>query len=206
MSIAAIVVCVAWLLSGVGLRVLVQLRRTGDTGLRLGTGPRFAPEWWARLLFITSLGAVLVAPVLAAVGIVGPLAALDTPARRGAGAVLAAAGVAGTFATQWAMGAAWRMGVDHGERTDLVTTGPFALVRNPIYTVMVATVAGLALMVPSAVALAGLALFVVTLEVQVRAVEEPYLQAVHGPGYRAYVERVGRFVPGLGRRTGADRA
>ena len=36
------------------------------------------------------------------------------------------------------------------------------------------------------------------IQVQVRAVEEPYLLAVHGDAYRDYAARVGRFVPGVG--------
>jgi protein-S-isoprenylcysteine O-methyltransferase Ste14 len=37
------------------------------------------------------------------------------------------------------------------------------------------------------------------LELQTRAVEEPYLLRTHGEAYAAYAARVGRFVPGLGR-------
>ena len=37
------------------------------------------------------------------------------------------------------------------------------------------------------------------LELQVRAVEEPYLLRTHGDAYRAYAARVGRFLPGVGR-------
>jgi protein-S-isoprenylcysteine O-methyltransferase Ste14 len=64
---------------------------------------------------------------------------------------------------------------------------------------MIPAVAGLALLVPSVVALLGLALLVVALEIQVRLVEEPYLLRAHGDAYAAYARRVGRFVPGLGR-------
>jgi protein-S-isoprenylcysteine O-methyltransferase Ste14 len=46
--------------------------------------------------------------------------------------------------------------------------------------------------------LAGLALLVAALEVQVRGVEEPYLRATHGASYRRYEQTAGRFLPGLG--------
>ena len=36
-------------------------------------------------------------------------------------------------------------------------------------------------------------------EIQVRAVEEPYLDGAHGPSYRQWAARTGRFVPALGR-------
>jgi protein-S-isoprenylcysteine O-methyltransferase Ste14 len=48
------------------------------------------------------------------------------------------------------------------------------------------------------VALAGFVLLVVTIELQVRVVEEPYLLTVHGDAYRGYLADVGRFVPSVG--------
>ena len=47
--------------------------------------------------------------------------------------------------------------------------------------------------------LPALCLVVGAVEVQVRRVEEPHLQALHGDAYRAYCRSVGRFVPRLGR-------
>lgn len=38
----------------------------------------------------------------------------------------------------------------------------------------------------------------VTIELQVRVVEEPYLSATHGQAYGDYAARVGRFIPGVG--------
>jgi protein-S-isoprenylcysteine O-methyltransferase Ste14 len=98
-----------------------------------------------------------------------------------------------------AMGTSWRIGVDDSERTDLVTDGPFALVRNPIFAAMLPTSLGLVLIVPNVAAVAGFVCLVVALELQTRAVEEPYLLRAHGSTYADYAGRVGRFVPGLGR-------
>ncbi|WP_222709264.1 hypothetical protein [Nonomuraea sp. C10] len=64
---------------------------------------------------------------------------------------------------------------------------------------MIATAAGLAAMVPNLISLAALVLAVVAIELQVRAVEEPYLRRVHGAAYLWYAARVGRFLPGIGR-------
>jgi protein-S-isoprenylcysteine O-methyltransferase Ste14 len=41
-------------------------------------------------------------------------------------------GLAGSLLAQLAMGDSWRIGVDESEKTELVTAGPFAVVRNPI--------------------------------------------------------------------------
>jgi protein-S-isoprenylcysteine O-methyltransferase Ste14 len=57
---------------------------------------------------------------------------------------------------------------------------------------------GIALVTPNVVAIVGFALLVLTIEVQVRVVEEPYLEAKHGDAYRAYLAGVGRFLPGVG--------
>lgn len=182
-----------------GLRTLIQLRRTGSTGFHgLGGRPGSA-EWIAGVGFTVALLVGAAAPVLALLDVVEPIAALDTTGAHVAGLLLAVTGIGLTFYAQVAMGASWRIGVDHEERTQLVTTGPFALVRNPIFAAMLPTALGLTLLVPSWVALVGLAGLVAALELQVRVVEEPYLLRIHGATYSAYGARVGRFVPGIGR-------
>jgi protein-S-isoprenylcysteine O-methyltransferase Ste14 len=56
-------------------------------------------------------------------------------------------------------------------------------------------------MVPTWVSALALVALVAGVQMQVRAVEEPYLRAVHGAAYDAYAARTGRFVPGIGHRT-----
>jgi protein-S-isoprenylcysteine O-methyltransferase Ste14 len=111
------------------------------------------------------------------------------------GAGLAVAGVLATFVAQLVMGPSWRVGVDADERTELVVRWPFTVVRNPIFTTMGCTALGLALMVPTWLAVAGLLSLAWSLEYQVRRVEEPYLRSVHGARYEQYLARVGRFLP-----------
>lgn len=199
MAVAALLAYALYLLLAFVLRTVIQLRRTGSSGFKGVSGRPGSPEWLAGVLFVVALLVGAAAPVLALAGSVGPIEALDTTAAHTAGIVLFVAGLAVTLAAQFAMGSSWRIGVDHGERTDLVTGGPFALSRNPIFAAMIPTGLGLTLMVPSAVAIAGLAALVVALQLQVRVVEEPYLRATHGAAYEAYAARVGRFVPGVGR-------
>jgi protein-S-isoprenylcysteine O-methyltransferase Ste14 len=54
-------------------------------------------------------------------------------------------------------------------------------------------------LVPNAFSALAFALTFAGIEIQVRAVEEPYLAKTHGPAYRDYASRVGRFAPGVGR-------
>jgi protein-S-isoprenylcysteine O-methyltransferase Ste14 len=192
MDVAAAVLSGIWFLVAFALRIAIQVRRHHDTGVRTDAGPPLSAAWWARLLFTASLVAVAAGPVLQAAGAVD---ASPSPAVAGVGLLLAVAGIGLTFWAQLAMGASWRIGLDADERTALVTTGPFAVVRNPIFSTMGLTALGLTLMAPSVVGLVGLAVMVVALELQVRAVEEPYLRAVHGPAFAVYTARTGRFVP-----------
>jgi protein-S-isoprenylcysteine O-methyltransferase Ste14 len=97
------------------------------------------------------------------------------------------------------MGDSLRIGVDPGERTALVTEGPFRWVRNPIYSAMLLYVVGVALMAPNVAGLVALVVLALGLDLHVRRVEEPYLVATHGAAYASYAARVGRFLPGVGR-------
>ncbi|MGI5325096.1 methyltransferase family protein [Actinomadura nitritigenes] len=198
MAIAALLIYLVWALLAFGLRSLLQWRRTGDTGWR-GTGLRpNTLQWWARLLFTGALLLGAAGPITDLAGL--PLIeALEHPAARVTGLVVAVLGVLATLAAQTSMDASWRIGVDEHERTTLVTSGPFALARNPIFTAMIATALGLAAMVPNPVSLFALALTVLAIELQVRAVEEPYLRRLHGTAYTTYAAHVGRFLPTLGR-------
>jgi protein-S-isoprenylcysteine O-methyltransferase Ste14 len=186
-----------------GVRIAVQLWRTGSTGVHGLAADATPLERLAGVLFVAGLAAGAVAPLLALLGVLEPIAMFDGNVGHVIGIVLGVAGVLLTFGAQLAMGDAWRVGVDPEERTELVTAGPFGLVRNPIYSAMIPTVLGLALMVPNVLAIAAFLTLVIALELQVRLVEEPYLRQVHGDAYAEYAARVGRFVPGLGLLDGA---
>jgi protein-S-isoprenylcysteine O-methyltransferase Ste14 len=183
-----------------GWRSFAHRRRVGDTGLRLDAGPAGSLGWWAKLLFLAALLLGVAGPLAALAGL-NPVDALDRLALGVAGLAIAVLGVVVTLAAQASMGPSWRVGVDTSERTALVTGGAFTVVRNPIFTAMIATALGLALAVPNLISLTGVVVLVVAIEIHVRAVEEAYLARVHGAAYAAYAARVGRFLPGLGRLT-----
>lgn len=199
MATLALILYVLYLALAFGLRTLIQVRRTGSTGFHGLGGRPLSAEWIAGVGFTLALLVGAAAPVLALLDLVEPTSELDTNAAHVAGLLLALGGIAATFGAQIAMGTSWRIGVDPTERTQLVTAGPFALVRNPIFAAMLPTALGLALLVPSWVSLLGLVGLVAALELQVRVVEEPYLLKVHGRAYADYAARVGRFAPGIGR-------
>ena len=203
MATLALVLYVLFVALGFGLRSLIQFRRTGSTGFR-GIARRSGwSEWIAGVGFITAALLGFAAPVLVLIDSIEPISSLDSPVVHVLGVAVALLGIAGTLYAQLAMGKSWRIGVDPEERTELVAGGPFALVRNPIYSAVLSTTLGLALLVPTWVSIAGLFGVVLALEVQVRAVEEPYMLRLHGEAYADYAARVGRFVPGIGRIGGS---
>lgn len=170
MATLALALFVLYFVLAFGARTVLQKLRTGSSGFKGVSEPTGSVEWFGGVLFAGAVVAILAAPLLDLAG-----------------------GVA-----QVSMGRSWRIGVDDSEKTDLVTSGPFAMVRNPIFAAMIPAFLGLALLVPNFVALAGFAALVVAVELQVRCVEEPYLMRVHGDRYIAYASRVGRFAPGVG--------
>lgn len=196
MPMIAVVLYLAALVVLFGVRSWVQRRRTGNSGFRGISGTPGDVEWWGGVLFVAAVLLGAAGPLLAVTGVVtaDPPVAVEV-----AGLAIALLGFAATLAAQTGMGASWRIGVDPGERTELVTTGVFAHIRNPIFTAMVVAQLGVVLIVPTWVSTAALVALVVAVQVQVRAVEEPYLQAVHGAAYCTYAARAGRFVPGVGR-------
>jgi protein-S-isoprenylcysteine O-methyltransferase Ste14 len=191
-----------WSLFGllaIGLRVAIHFRRTGESGLRGLTGRPGSIEWFAGLGFVAAIALGVLAAVLAESDEVNPVDGLDTTFVHVLGILLYAVGLFGVLVAQGTMGRSWRIGVDPSERTALVTEGSFGVVRNPIYTTMIATILGLTLLVPSMLAFASFALLLTSLELQTRVVEEPYLLRTHGDAYERYASRVGRFLPGVGR-------
>ena len=194
----------AWMLVGfvvltLFVRVAIQLRRTGKTGLiglRRNAG---LFDVLSGILFICGMAMGVVSLQLVLQDSLEPIDALDTGALHVIGVVLAALGGTAVFLAQLGMGASWRIGVSDEERTALVTTGWFSVVRNPIYSAMIVGWTGFALLVPTWLAFAAVVVIAAGLELQVRAVEEPYLVRTHGDEFRGYASRVGRFLPGVGR-------
>lgn len=196
MALAALALYLLGLVLAFGVRTLAACRRTGDTGFRHPDTTAFTAPWWGTVLFAGALALGLAAPVAA----LFDLATASPPRSVGAtGLGLMLSGLGLVLVSQAAMGTSWRIGVDEGERTELVTRGVFALARNPVFTGMGILLSGQVLAVPSALSAVALAVFAAAVQVQVRAIEEPYLLRTHGTAYTGYAARTGRFLPGIGR-------
>lgn len=198
MNAAALGLFGVWFVVVFIVRSVVQNRQTGDSGIRPGAFAADASriERAAYLLLVVAFAGAIAAPVAAMAGL-GLLT--DNDLIRVAGLVIVVVGICATYLAQVGMGSEWRIGIDRTEATGLVTTDVFSTVRNPIFTAMIFTAAGFAALVPNEIAIVAAICLVVAIELQVRFVEEPHLQRLHGHAYDEYAARVGRFVPAVGR-------
>ena len=119
-----------------------------------------------------------------------------TPAAAGAGLALVLAGVGLTVWAKLGLGRWFVAGfvIKQGHR--LVTGGPYAVTRHPMYTGVLATFAGVALVWDSALTLLLGAGFCGALFMH-SVIEEALLEHHFGETWREYRSRVPRFVPFL---------
>jgi protein-S-isoprenylcysteine O-methyltransferase Ste14 len=119
-------------------------------------------------------------------------AAAPTGAIAVAGCVICLAGLAFATWARVAMGGQWGMPRTLRDRPELVTAGPFAYVRHPIYSGLAAMFVGTALVQPYA-AIGGV-LVIGYLLFSARREERDMLRLLPDV-YPAYVQRTKRFVP-----------
>ena len=102
--------------------------------------------------------------------------------------------------TQAMLGKEWSAQLQLRKEHHLVTSGPYAWVRHPLYTAMFSWAASLALLTANWVFMALAALSVVGVVARVPR-EEQMMIDEFGDEYRAYMQRTGRFFPRLARRS-----
>jgi len=113
-------------------------------------------------------------------------------------AVMVAVVAFGITCVCWAnMGSSWRMGIDPNEKTQLVSSGAYAYVRNPIYGLSQVLVLSTLAVLPTPSMLIITIVHMFFMQWEVRR-EEKYLLQLHGSPYADYMKRVGRFVPKIG--------
>jgi protein-S-isoprenylcysteine O-methyltransferase Ste14 len=181
---------------GVGV-MIARVRR--DARRLAGLLPEQRPEQYLWLLWVPLVAAWNVVPYLALTHAKGPWALPEFARAEGYTLVrwLAILGaMASLLATSlcWArMGRYWRMDVS-AEKGQLITDGPFRLVRHPIYALQRLLMLCSAAIIPTW-PMFGLAVLLYALT-QVKArYEERHLAGVHGAAYRDYAGHTGRFFP-----------
>jgi protein-S-isoprenylcysteine O-methyltransferase Ste14 len=178
-----------------GLRVVVQLRLTGKTGIALSREDNAHG-------FITRMGKGLLIFVVVYIAnyVEAPekLAAIapnffDSYEVQIAGIALIWLASILCFWAQMTMRESWRIGIDRSSQTELVERGVFRFSRNPIYLAIMFCELGLFLVLPNWISLSLCILGITLMQIEVR-LEEEFLLAQHSSNYTSYCSRVRRWI------------
>jgi protein-S-isoprenylcysteine O-methyltransferase Ste14 len=191
--LAGLIVAIYW------LRVMQMVRKTKR---QAGHHANFIPEEKLgrviRIIWIPVVTLWVILPLLGAWRIFADFLPMRPMFAEPIVAWLALAVMFAAFVLTWIcwrnMGRSWRMGIDPNEKTQLVFTGPFAYVRNPIYGLSSLLMLMTMVIVPTPLMIIVGLVHLLLLQWEVRR-EEGYLLSVHGDTYAAYLENVGRFLP-----------
>lgn len=117
--------------------------------------------------------------------------------RIGIAIALAAIAIYTGFSATAALGKQWRFDAALNPDHDLIQSGPYRVVRHPIYASMLAMVVATALILSNWIALCiSLVFFFIGTEIRIRT-EESLLRERFGPRYELYSRHVFAYLPGL---------
>ncbi len=174
--------------------ILARARRYG--GRFIHAGQRGTCHWWNHMIFRVfrvAIWGACVARLFFADTVDTVLGVVATPAWvLWLGDVLLIAGFAGAAMSSMYLGQEWRSGVDAGQRS-LVTRGPFARSRNPIFLGAMTAQLGFLLALPSVFSLICLGLSWWTIARQVRIEERDWAQKAP-ESYQRYCSTVPRWL------------
>jgi protein-S-isoprenylcysteine O-methyltransferase Ste14 len=156
-------------------------------------------EGFAGRLFRVIVAALIVHLLAVAIvpasvdALLGRIPALDQPPLAWLGLALMALGGVLTMLSQWSMRISWKIGIPEAQDAPLVTSGLYAVSRNPVYVGMMTALIGTGLAVPNVVS-AALALSAwISISYQIR-MEEAHLSGAFGEAYLPYCWRVRRWL------------
>ena len=125
--------------------------------------------------------------------LMGPIKLLSYAWIQYVGAAIMCFALIWVVVAQSQMGASWRIGIDHDQKTAFVQSGLFKYSRNPIFVGIIAISLGYFLVLPNSITFAILVLDIALIQVQV-AMEEDYLTLQHGQEYNVYCRQVRRWL------------
>ena len=109
------------------------------------------------------------------------------------GLALCAAAITGFVLTLVSFGDSFRVGIDTNMPGELITTGMFAVSRNPIYVCFLLFFTGMFLIHRNAVIVVAIVLFAMVIHRQVLR-EEAFLKEHYGTEYETYRKKVKRYL------------
>jgi protein-S-isoprenylcysteine O-methyltransferase Ste14 len=119
--------------------------------------------------------------------------AIRLPGLQISGLVLYACALAGLMWTDTCLVRHFQADSNHRQ---LMTTGPFAIVRHPRYAGLLLAKLGFSLLFASVFAWVSLLASILLIRRRIR-LEEIHLREIFGPGYNSYTERTPRLFPGI---------
>ena len=121
-------------------------------------------------------------------------------------AVLMVAGLGFTWSARLYLGRLWSSAITRKEGHRIVDTGPYALVRHPIYSGIIVGLVATAAAEPTRPALVGAAFVILGLYLKARFEERFLCDELGAEDYGAYCHRVAMMIPFLSLRwkTGRD--
>ena len=122
-----------------------------------------------------------------------PVAYLQNAIIQVTGLVLALVSLVWISVAQQQMGSAWRIGLDHKNKTPLVQHGLFSVSRNPVFFGMITSLLGFFFLMPNALTLLILICGYLLIQIQIR-LEEEFLLNKHGELYKQYLNTVRRMI------------
>ncbi|MBU6231851.1 isoprenylcysteine carboxylmethyltransferase family protein [Patescibacteria group bacterium] len=158
------------------------------------TAKRASLRWWlVRIIFIP------IVIILARISGMKPgsflLLYIEDPALRAIGAVLVLSGIALAIWARYHLGRNWGMPMSEKADAELVTAGPYAYIRHPIYAGIFLAVLGSALVFGILWVLV-LAIYVGYFLVSVRK-EDEIMARLFPDAYPAYKARTKKVIPGV---------
>lgn len=178
---------VAWIWEGLGIFWLLAASRAKPTARRQDPATRLFQIAILMLAFVLLTG-------WGRIGILATRLVPDTRAIAIAGAILTAAGAALAVWARIQLGSNWSGWVTVKRDHELIRSGPYRVVRHPIYSGLLLAVAGTALATGEVRGLAALALAIAGFRWKA-AIEERFMTGEFGDQYRQYRHAVKALIP-----------
>jgi len=170
-------------------------KKTGANAFKLNkkTGAEAITSLYFKYLPLVSiLVFILYAFFPAIYQLLGPVALISHKPFQLLGMAIMVIALAWIVIAQTQMGASWRIGIDHDEKTEFIKNGLFRYSRNPIFVGVIFLSFGFFLVLLNPLTLTILMLDIALIQIQV-AMEEQFLAQAYGQAYEKYCEQVRRW-------------
>ena len=182
-----------WIIAGLWLLFVAYWAVAAVGAKRTATGRRWRREVGLRLVVILLIIALLQSRSLRQFLVQTQRSASHSDLLGWTGVALCLLGFSLAINARWHLGRNWGLPMSHKEQPELVTSGPYAVVRHPIYTGLILSMLGSAIGVN--VVWAPLLVLVGAYFIYSARGEEAVMLQLFPEQYAAYMARTGMFAP-----------